>query len=85
MIIKLGKYYLFYRHLLYGSALVIGTIIGTQGIINHTIAYIFLISGGMLMANSVFITFVINMHPEEFKEELKRRAKEQGVDESDLI
>ena len=78
MIIKIGQYYFFYRHMLYGSALVIGNIIGTQGYLNHILSYIFLGVGTMLMINSVFVSYVVNKFPEEFEKEMNKHRDEQS-------
>ena len=63
--------------MLYGSALVIGTIIGTQGYLEHILSYIFLIGGTLLMINSIFISYVINKFPEEFEREMERRDRDE--------
>ena len=77
MVIKLfGKYWFFYRHMLYGSALVIGTVIGTKGYLNHIMAYVFLTAGIILMISSIFTSFVITMYPDEFERELKNRDEQ---------
>ena len=73
MVARIGKYYVFYRHMLYGSALCIGTIIGTNGIINTWMPSLCLIIGTLLMSVSVFVTVTVNMYPEEFEREMKER------------
>ena len=82
MVIKLGKYYIFYRHMLYGSALCIGTVIGTNGIINNIIPYLFLAIGTILMSISVFVTITVNLYPDEFEKELKERDLEDHLPSS---
>ena len=73
MIFKFGKYLIFYRHFLYGSALTIGTIIGCNGNYSNYIVQIALVLGTLLMSTSVFVTLVVNKYPEEFKRDCKDR------------
>tara|TARA_B100000131_G_C18104239_1_gene607150 strand:+ start:1541 stop:1801 length:261 start_codon:yes stop_codon:yes gene_type:complete len=83
MVGKIGQYYIFYRHFLYGSALTIGTIIGTDGNISGYIPFICLCVGCMLMSVSVFVTVTINMYPEEFERELESRKSNLPSSSSD--
>ena len=72
MIAKLGKYYIFYRHFLYGSALVTAASI-SQFWAGHSGLFLIglYISGALLMLSSILVTGTINIHPDEFKEEIK--------------
>lgn len=81
MVVRLGKYFIFYRHMLYGSALCIGTVIGSSNLFS-TISLICLIIGTILMAVSVFVTVSINLYPEEFKQELKERGLDEHLPSS---
>tara|TARA_B100001250_G_C19808426_1_gene794572 strand:+ start:1949 stop:2209 length:261 start_codon:yes stop_codon:yes gene_type:complete len=83
MLMKIGKYYVFYRHFLYGSALAIGTIIGTKGNIEGYIPFICLCIGTMLMAVSIAVSITINRYPDEFERELKDRDIELPSSSSD--
>tara|TARA_B100000131_G_C17866053_1_gene512186 strand:- start:14 stop:250 length:237 start_codon:yes stop_codon:yes gene_type:complete len=73
MVLKVGKYWIFYRHFLYGSAIAIGTIIGSEGNISNLIVQIFLFIATLLMSTSVFTSIVVNKYPEEFEREMKER------------
>ena len=73
MVVKLGKYIIFYRHFLYGSALTIGTVIGSNGNYSNYIIQIALVLGTLLMATSVFVTLIVNRYPEDFKREVEDR------------
>ena len=73
MVTKIGKYWIFYRHFLYGSALGIGTVIGARNSLHEPIIQILLIAATLLMSASIFTSIVVNKYPEEFKNELKKR------------
>ena len=72
MVVKIGKYVVFYRHFLYGSALGIGTIIGAWNSLTEPIVQLLLIISTVLMSVSVFTTIVVNKYPEEFEKEMKK-------------
>lgn len=76
MIARLGKYYIFYRHFLYGSALAISYLITTFGF-NHSGMFnvALLVAGLLLMLSSIIVSTTINRFPEQFKEEIKELNK----------
>jgi hypothetical protein len=71
MVTKLGKYVLFYRHFLYGSALLVSTILHTY--IMSTVSWLHIIlsiTAGLLIGSSFVVTYTVNKYPEEFKNDL---------------
>ncbi len=71
MITKIGRYFIFYRHFLYGSALLIGTLISIMLTMFSWISLTFLCISILLMFSSLIVTYTINRYPEEFREELQ--------------
>lgn len=67
---ELGSYKIFFRHFLYGSALTLGTLIGTSLNLDSTLSIVFTVLGVLLMFKSFLITWVVNKYPEEFEEYL---------------
>tara|TARA_Y100000034_G_scaffold135510_1_gene207714 strand:- start:6324 stop:6545 length:222 start_codon:yes stop_codon:yes gene_type:complete len=71
MIFKLGKYFIFYRHFLYGSASLIGTIISIELTEYNLVSLLMLIISGLLISSSLIVSYTINKYPHDFTEELK--------------
>ena len=65
---EIKDYKIFFRHFLYGSALTIGTLIGTNLNLDNGLTIFMLVMGTLLMIKSCVITWVVNKYPEEFKE-----------------
>jgi len=65
---EIKDYKIFFRHFLYGSALTIGTLIGTNLNLYNGLTIFMLVMGTLLMIKSCVITWVVNKYPEEFKE-----------------
>jgi len=68
---KLGNYYIFYRHFLYGSALGVGTYIGMLGKSIGFLSGAFFAASAMMILSSAIVTVTVNNYPEEFIEELR--------------
>jgi len=68
---KFGKYYIFHRHTIYGSALVLGTFIGTKDLANNFLSTSMYVAGALLIVSSLIITITVNKFPEDFRKELK--------------
>ena len=67
---KFKHYYVFYRHFLYGSALSLGTAIGSNFVMPSLIGIAMYTAGSLLMLSSGVITYTVNRYPDEFVEEL---------------
>ena len=67
---QIKSYKVFFRHFLYGSAITLGTLIGTGVNLDNSLAVIMTGIGTLLMLKSLVITWVVNKYPEEFKEYL---------------
>ena len=67
---EIYNYKIFFRHFLYGSALIIGTLIGTGVNFDTTLSKALMVLGGLLAIKSFVISWVVNKYPKEFKEYL---------------
>jgi len=61
---------IFYRHFLYGSALLIGTLIGTKFTLGPWLTIALYIASGLFILSSLLVTWTVNKYPEEFEEEM---------------
>jgi len=61
---------IFYRHFLYGSALLIGTLIGTKFTLGPWLTIVLYIASGLFILSSLLVTWTVNKYPEEFEEEM---------------
>jgi hypothetical protein len=67
---EIANYKIFFRHFMYGSALVIGTLLGTGVNLETTLSKALIVLGSLLMIKSAIISWVVNKYPGEFKEYL---------------
>lgn len=67
---EIYNYKIFFRHFLYGSALIVGTLIGTGVNFDTTLSKALMVLGGLLVIKSFVISWVVNRYPKEFKEYL---------------
>ena len=67
---EFNSYKVFFRHFLYGSALTVGTLVGSGLNLHNGLSIFLLVAGSLLMIKSLVITWVVNKYPEEFKEYL---------------
>ena len=63
---------IFYRHFIYGSALLIGTLIGTKFTLGSWPTIGLYIASGLFIFSSLLVTWTVNKYPEEFEEEMDR-------------
>ena len=61
---------IFYRHFLYGSALLIGTLIGTKFTLGAWPTIALYTASGLFILSSLLVTWTVNKYPEEFEEEM---------------
>jgi hypothetical protein len=67
---EIYDYKIFFRHFLYGSALIIGTLIGTNLNLDTTLSKALIVLGSLLSVKSVVISWVVNKYPKNFTEYL---------------
>jgi len=67
---EIYNYKIFFRHFLYGSALIVGTLIGTDINLETTLSKALIVLGSLLAVKSIVISWVVNKYPGNFKEYL---------------
>jgi len=80
MVVKIKKHYFFYRDYLMGSAIIIGTIIGSGGNIFLNILSIIMTTYSLwLIIKGTILNYTVNVFPDEFVRE--RYIIEQNINQ----